>query len=64
MADSNRYTVFKRSCTSFRTMASARKITVERNLTATEAIRLCDSFNNDRTVAQIRRGTKMEFTAQ
>lgn len=58
------YTTFKRSCTSFETMARARKITEETGLTYEQAKLRCEEFNNNRTPAQIRKGTKLEFTAQ
>ncbi len=43
-------------------MARARKITIDRGLTHDEARRQCDRFNGSRTSAQIRKGTKCEFT--
>lgn len=55
------YRTFKRSCTDFKSFASARKITDERGLTYDEARRRCDAFNSTRTPSQIRKGTKMEF---
>lgn len=58
------YKTFKRSCNSFKEFASARKIVVDKGLTKAEAIRQCQQFNNSRTAAQIRRGTKMEFTQE
>ena len=33
-------------------------------LTIDEARRQCDEFNENRTAAQIRKGTKLEFTAE
>lgn len=59
-----RYTVFKRSATSFKSFSTARKMTIERNLSLREARRLCDAFNAARSPSQIRAGTKAEFTAQ
>lgn len=56
-----RYHTFKRSATNFVQFASARKVTVDRNLTIDEARRQCTEFNDNRTKAQIARGTKMEF---
>ena len=57
------YTVFKRSCTDWRSFARARKLTVATRLTRAEAQRMCDTFNETRTASQIRRGTKLEFTS-
>lgn len=53
--------VFKRSARSFKEFARARKMTVRERVDIEEATRLCDSFNDNRTPAQVRRGTKMEF---
>jgi hypothetical protein len=53
---------FKRSATSFESMSRARKITIDRGLTHDEARRQCDRFNDNRTRAQVRKGTKCEFT--
>jgi hypothetical protein len=58
------YKTFKRSCTNWKTFASARKITEETGLTYEQARQRCEDFNNNRTSAQIRKGTKLEFTAQ
>jgi hypothetical protein len=58
------YKTFKRSCTSFATMASARKITEETGLTYEQARQRCEDFNSNRTSKQISKGTKLEFTAQ
>jgi hypothetical protein len=58
-----RYKTFKRSCTSWKSFARARKITVDTGLTRDEAVRQCAEFNNHRNARQIRNGTKMEFTA-
>lgn len=41
--------------------ARARKITVDTGLTIDEARSACEAYNNNRTPAQIRKGTKMEF---
>ncbi len=59
-----KYKTFTRSCNSFEEMARANKRTVDRNLTIEEARRQCTEFNDHRTPTQVRRGTKMEFTAQ
>jgi len=58
------YKTFKRSCRNWREFASARRITVDTGLSAEEALRQCDRFNESRTDAQILRGTKMEFTSE
>jgi hypothetical protein len=55
------YKTFKRSCTNWKQFAKARKITVDTGLTYEEAQRRCDEYNDNRTPAQIRKGTKMEF---
>ena len=62
--DYARYRTFKRSCRNWSEFGSARKITEDRNLSRDAARRACDEFNSNRTAAQIRRGTKMEFEAQ
>ncbi len=58
---SDTYRTFKRSCNSFEEMVRARKIHYIGNLTYAEALEMCDRFNDNRTAAQIRKGTKMEF---
>lgn len=58
------YRTFKRSARNFEEFATARKITVDRGLTYEEALRQCQEFERRRTPAQIRRGTKLEFTAE
>jgi hypothetical protein len=57
------YKTFKRSATSFSSFSHARKFTVERGLTFEQASYACKAFNDNRTQAQIRRGTKLEFEA-
>jgi hypothetical protein len=59
-----KYKTFKRSANSFGQFAGARKTTVDTGLTYDEARRQCESFNSNRTSAQVRRGTKMEFTQE
>lgn len=59
-----RYRTFKRSATDFESFARARKITVDTGLTYEEARAACDRFNANRTPAQIRKGTKLEFTRE
>jgi hypothetical protein len=58
------YKTFKRSATGWESFSSARKITVDRGLTYDEARRSCENFNKNRTAAQIRKGTKLEFTQE
>lgn len=58
------YKTFKRSVTNWRAFSTARKITVDTRLTYDEALRACKAFNDNRTPAQVRRGTKLEFTAE
>lgn len=58
------YKTFKRSATNWQTFSSARKITVETGLTYEQARQRCEEYNNNRTAAQIRRGTKLEFTSE
>jgi hypothetical protein len=55
------YRTFKRSATCWESFSSARKITADRGLSADEARERCKAFNENRTAAQKRRGTKMEF---
>ena len=63
MAERN-YIVFRRSARNFDEFVSARKYTIDRNLTIEEARRACAAFNDHRTEAQIARGTKYEFTTK
>ena len=56
------YKTFKRSCNNFRQFARARKMTQETGLSYEQARQRCEDYNNHRTPAQIRKGTKMEFT--
>lgn len=58
------YKTFKRSCTNWKEFAAARKITVDTDLTYNEARTRCAEFNGNRTPAQKRWGTYMEFTRQ
>ncbi|MDO8597530.1 MAG: hypothetical protein Q7R45_13015 [Sulfuricaulis sp.] len=57
------YKTFLRSANSFEEFARARKITVDRGLTEEEARRACSRYNDNRTPAQIRKGTKLEYTS-
>lgn len=61
---SDYYKTFKRSATNWQEFARARKITEETGLTYEQALQRCEDFNNNRTPAQIRKGTKLEFTRQ
>lgn len=58
------YYVFKRSCKSFEEMVSARKITLRTGLTYDEARQFCKEWNDNRTEAHKRNGTKAEFTEE
>lgn len=58
------YKTFKRSCNNWEEFGNARKVTDETGLTYEEAQRRCQRFNDNRTAAQKRRGTKLEFTAE
>jgi len=58
------YRTFKRSCVNWKQFGSSSKITDERGLTLDEARRRCNRFNNNRTMAQIKKGTKMEFEGE
>lgn len=59
-----RYTVFRRSATGWESFSRARKYTIRRGLSLEEARQLCASFNDHRTPAQERAGTKYEFTEE
>jgi len=58
------YETFKRAATNFEEFASARKLTVAKGLTIDEARARCERFNSNRSASQVRRGVKMEFTAE
>jgi hypothetical protein len=58
------YKTFKRSCRNWEEFANARKITVDTGLTYDEARERCKEFNSSRTNAQIKAGTKLEFTEE
>ena len=58
------YKTFKRSAKNWEEFSKARKITEETGLTYEQARQRCEEFNNNRTSAQVRKGTKLEFTAQ
>lgn len=57
------YTVFRRSATSFEELVRANKKIIRTGLGLDEARALCKEFNDHRTPAQERAGTKLEFTA-
>lgn len=59
------YRVFKRSATNWEQFSRARKVTVRRGLTYSEAQRMCCQWNdNERTAREIAIGRKMEFEAE
>lgn len=58
------YRTFKRSATGWRSFGSARQITVDRGLTYSQARERCDKYNDNRTSAQKRKGTMLEFTKE
>lgn len=58
------YRVFTRSARNWNEFSSARKVTKARGLTYAEAQRYCREWNESRTPAQIKRGTKAEFEQQ
>jgi hypothetical protein len=62
--DGERYKTFIRSATNWDSFARARKHTVDTGLTYDEARRACQAYNDNRSSAQIRKGTKMEFTRE
>ena len=58
------YRTFTRSARNWDEFSKARKITYDRGLTLEEARRQCEQFNKNRTPAQIRKGTKLEFDTE
>ena len=58
------YRTFKRSATGWRSFANNRKMTVDTGLTFAQAKAAVDNFNANRTPAQKRRGTMLEFERQ
>lgn len=60
----NTYTVFGRSATNFAEFARAHKSVIRCGLTEEEARRMCAEFNDNRTPAQVRKGTKYEYTRE
>lgn len=61
MIASPSYRVFSRSARNWQEFANARKRTIDTGLTYEQARRACREFNENRTPAQIKRGTKYEF---
>ena len=61
---SDTYKTFLRSCTNWQEFSSARKITQDTGLSFEEARERCQEYNDNRNAAQIRKGTKMEFTRE
>jgi hypothetical protein len=61
---SDTYYTFLRSCTDWKSFASARKITQDTGLSYEEARQRCDDYNDNRSKRQIAKGTKMEFTRE
>jgi hypothetical protein len=59
-----RYTVFRRSATGWASFATARRYIIRKHLTVEEARRMCAQFNDNRTPAQERAGTKYEFVGE
>lgn len=60
-----KYRVFKRSATNWEQFSSARKVTVRRGLTYSEAQQMCTHWNDhERTPREIKIGRKMEFEAE
>jgi hypothetical protein len=63
MSFANGYTVFIRSAKNWEEFGSARKMVVEENLTLSDARKMREEGNRDRTPAQVLAGFKCEFTA-
>jgi hypothetical protein len=62
--EASSYRTFKRSARNFQEFSSARKITEERGLSLETARARCAEFNDNRSAAQIRKGTKLEFDSE
>jgi hypothetical protein len=58
------YQVFRRAATNWDEFATARKHTIRRGLTLTEARYLCNYWNTTRTPQAVASGTKYEFTQE
>jgi hypothetical protein len=55
------YRTFKRSVNNWTEFGKKRKMTEETGLTLEQARKRCEDYNNNRTPAQKRKGTMMEF---
>jgi hypothetical protein len=55
------YRTFKRSVNNWAEFGKKRKMTEETGLTYEQARKRCEDYNNNRTPAQKRKGTMMEF---
>jgi len=55
------YVVFKRSARNWKEFSGGRKIKVQTGCSLERAQQLCDSWNRNRTPAQVRRGTVFEY---
>ncbi len=56
-----RYQTFTRTAASFEDFPVAEKRVIERDLSFEEALENCRQFNDNRTPAERKAGTKMEF---
>jgi len=61
---SDTYKTFLRSCTDWKSFASARKLTQDTGLSYEDALQRCGDYNANRNARQITKGTKMEFTRE
>ena len=57
----SKYRTFKRSCRDWEEFSAACKVTDQRGLTYEEAVARCREWNSNRSSAQVRSGTKLEF---
>lgn len=64
MSATTTYRTFIRSATSWETLAQARKTTDMRGLSEEDARDRCREWNKNRTAAQVRKGTKLEYEAE
>ena len=58
------YKTFTRSANSWSEFGKGRKTTSETGLTENEAYDRCESYNANRTTAQKRKGTMLEYTKE
>lgn len=58
------YRTFIRSCKNWTEFARARKRTVDRGLSWSQAKEDCKEYNNNRSPRQISKGTMMEFVLE